>query len=208
MGGAGNASQRSWSVACATSCGVACAECRCSDEWAVNSEGDTHLIQVMKEYHVSKAKTSDDLPAWLFPPTHRKGGHVWDDASPTRRTSMTSSQIPPPGATSNSLRDIFDAPPPAHHAQQTFPRPSKTRKGSQDSGYESSSSGSFSNSVMTSPPSRAATRLQSMKRERPSRSVSIERDGEQEEAALIPKQPVRPPVQVRRGLPSRTNLKG
>ncbi|GAA96972.1 uncharacterized protein L969DRAFT_54201 [Mixia osmundae IAM 14324] len=57
------------------------------DEDAVDENGDTHLIRVMKEsaksvasqtalsfrcrYHISRANTSSDLPVFLFPPAER-----------------------------------------------------------------------------------------------------------------------------------------
>ena len=46
-------------------------------------DGDTHLTRVIKEYHISKATSSNDLPTWLFPERQAAARQPWE-AGPTR----------------------------------------------------------------------------------------------------------------------------
>lgn len=152
----------------------------------------------MKEYHSAKAKTPSDLPAWLFPPEQRSVLHAWEEEPPTSRR--------PQRGNASSLDDVFSSEPTKTH----YTRRNYHRQDSQDSGYESGAS-SFSGSSI--PPqqalgSRAATRLQSLRREgRPKVSNQTMED---EGAALFDKMPNTrsPPSMKRAGLPSRPQMKG
>ncbi|KIY50899.1 hypothetical protein FISHEDRAFT_71207 [Fistulina hepatica ATCC 64428] len=83
--------------------------------WAHNVEADdgqetpvdkdSHLIRTMKAYHLAKAKTRADLPAWLFEDIERHS----TSSSPARGRSSDLERVPNPVSRPRGLQRLVDA---------------------------------------------------------------------------------------------------
>ncbi|KAG0149983.1 hypothetical protein CROQUDRAFT_39000 [Cronartium quercuum f. sp. fusiforme G11] len=109
---------------------------------ATDYDGDSHLIRIMKEYHIEKAQSTRDLPTWLFSAEEISSAdaraRLHNDAAThppgLTRARSHGSESRRPGA----LADIYDSVPDSNvqRHQRGYPK-SPRNNHSFDSGYAS-----------------------------------------------------------------------